>query len=55
MSKKFVPPRADKWFYSRSRVPSSLKKIKGFEDWFYSGPSRFFGHPNDIKKSRKGK
>ena len=53
--KKIVQPKADKWFYSKSRAPFELKKPVGFEDWFYTGPSLFFGHPNDIKKRSKGK
>lgn len=49
---RFQPTR---WFYSRSRFPFELKKPKGFEEWFYTGPSLDFGHPNDIKKRSKGK
>ena len=52
--KKVVPQKKDTWFYSRSRVPFSLKKIQGFEEWFYTGGSLCFGHPNDINKRSRG-
>lgn len=55
MSKKIVQPQATKWFYSKSCAPFEMKKVKGFEEWFYTGPSQYFGHPNDVKKRRKGK
>jgi hypothetical protein len=32
------------WFYSTSRVNGYFKKIAGFEDWFYTGPTKNFGH-----------
>ena len=50
MSKKIVLPKADKWFYSKSRAPFTLKKVKGFEDWFYTGPTLHFGNPKKGKK-----
>ncbi len=52
MSKKIVQPKTDKWFYSKNRAPFELKKLKGFEDWFYTGPTLHFGHPNDSKKGK---
>jgi len=51
--KKIVQPKADKWFYSKSRAPFAFKKVKGFEGWFYTGPTLHFGHPNDSKKGKK--
>ena len=53
MSKKDIVPKRDKWFYSRSRAPFALKKPKGFENWFYTGPTLDFGHPNAHKKKAK--
>ena len=54
MSKnKKVVPKKDKWSYSHSRASGELKKTKGFEDWFYTGPTLDFGHPNDSKKGKK--
>ncbi len=54
MSKiKKVVHKKDKWFYSCSRAPGDLKKAKGFEEWFYTGPTLDFGHPNDSKKGKK--
>ena len=53
MSKKILVPKKDKWFYSKSRVSFSFKKVNGFEDWFYTGPTLHFGHPNDSKKGKK--
>ena len=44
MSKKIVVPKGDKWFYSKSRAPFAFNKVQGFEDWFYTGPSKVFGH-----------
>jgi hypothetical protein len=43
----------NKLFWSKSRVPGNFKKPTGFEDWFYTGPTKHFGHPNANK--RKGK
>jgi hypothetical protein len=53
MSKKIIVPTKDKWFYSKSRAPFAFKKVKGFEGWFYTGPTLHFGHPNDSKKGKK--
>jgi hypothetical protein len=53
MSKKITVPKKDKLFYSRSRALGALKKVKGFEGWFYTGPTRDFGHPNSNKKKGK--
>ncbi len=54
MSKeKKVIVRGDKWFYSKSRVRLDFKKVKGYEEWFYTGPTLDFGHPNDSKKGKK--
>ena len=30
--------------YNKSRVSGHFKKIVGFEDWFYTGPTKHFGH-----------
>lgn len=54
MSKKVQVPKKDKWFYSKSRAPFALKKPVGFEEWFYTGGTRCFGHSNDIKKRSRG-
>ena len=54
MSKeKKVVIKGDKWFYSKNRAPFALKKVKGYEEWFYTGPTLVFGHPNDSKKGKK--
>lgn len=50
MSKKVVVSVKDKWFYSKSRVPGYFKKIAGFEEWFYTGPTRVFGHYPSKKR-----
>lgn len=34
----------DRWVYNKSRVSGYFKKVAGFEDWFYTGPTRHFGH-----------
>ena len=44
--------KREKWFHSRSRVNHSVKVPKGFEAWFYCGPSLNFGHPNDRNKRK---
>ncbi len=49
--KKIVVPKKDKWVYNKSRVGGDFKKIAGFEEWFYTGPSRFFGHVKPPKKN----
>jgi hypothetical protein len=41
MSKKDESVR---WVYNKGRVSGSFKKIIGFEAWFYTGPSKHFGH-----------
>jgi hypothetical protein len=41
------------WHYNASRVPGSVKKPVGFEEWFYTGPSWFFGHAKPTKKKGK--
>lgn len=41
-----------RWHVNVSAVKSSVKKIPGFEAWFYTGPTRHFGH-SDSKKKRK--
>jgi len=40
-------------FYSRSRFNHPLSKIQGFEDWFYTGGSRKFGHMPSKKGNRR--
>ena len=40
------------WFYSKSRVKGEVKKPLGFEAWFYTGPTRYFGHA-PCKKSHR--
>jgi hypothetical protein len=35
---------AARWFRSASAVRGAVKKPAGFEDWFYTGPTRHFGH-----------
>lgn len=32
------------WVYNASARKGYFKKIAGFEDWFYTGPSLNFGH-----------
>ena len=39
------------WVVNRSAVRGSFKKIKGFEAWFYTGPTLNFGHVQKAKKS----
>jgi len=51
MSKKIVVHKKDKWFYSVSRIRLDFKKIAGFEEWFYPGPPRHFGHVKSPKKN----
>jgi len=53
MSKKITVPKKDKWRYNQSRAPGELKKPKGFESYFYTGPTLDFGHPNANKKKGK--
>lgn len=44
-----------RWVTSRSALDWGFKKLKGFEEWFYTGPSLHFGHPNaNKKKGKKG-
>ncbi len=30
-----------------------VKKIKGFEAWFFTGTTKYFGHSPAIKKRKK--
>lgn len=53
VKKKIVQPKKDRWFFSKSRSQWALKKPKGFEEWFYTGGTFHFGHPNDIKKGKR--
>jgi hypothetical protein len=39
----------------KSALRAELKKPKGFEHWFYDGPSRTFGHYPPRKKGMKKK
>lgn len=39
-----------RWVYSKSRISGHLKKIEGFEAWFYTGPTEHFGHYPSKKK-----
>ncbi len=36
--------KKDIWVYNKTRVSGYFKKIVGFEDWFYTGPTNHFGH-----------
>ncbi len=47
MSKKNESVR---WIYSPNRVGGYFKKIAGFEDWFYTGPTQHFGHYPSKKR-----
>ena len=40
------------WFVSKSSARGYVKKPKGFEAWFYTGPTLKFGH-FPPKKGRK--
>lgn len=42
---------AQGWFTSKSATRGTLKKIPGFEQWFYTGPTLHFGH---VSKPKKG-
>lgn len=44
----------EQWFRSASAVRGPFKKIAGFEAWFYTGPTRHFGHMPPHKKRKKG-
>lgn len=39
------------WVTHASARRGYFKKIKGFEAWFYTGPSLNFGHVQKVKKS----
>lgn len=45
--------KSNSWFYSISRVGLPLKKIKGFEAWFYTGGTVVFGHTPSAKKGKR--
>ena len=38
------------WVYNRSAQKGFFKKIAGFEEWFYTGPSLNFGHVHKPKR-----
>jgi hypothetical protein len=38
------------YFVSRSAIRAYLRKPKGFEAWFYTGPTRHFGHAPPKKR-----
>ena len=40
-----------RWVYNASARRGYVKKIEGFEAWFYTGPSLNFGHIKKIKKT----
>ena len=42
-------------FVSASAIRYKMKKIEGFEGWFYTGATNHFGHFPPNKGSRKGK
>ena len=50
----------DRWFVGASvraalATGGVVKKIPGYEAWFYTGPTRHFGHHPPKKKRVKGK
>lgn len=42
-----------RFYYNQSCVKHKIKKPQGYEEWFYTGPSYHFGHPNDSKKTKR--
>ena len=38
------------WFTSHSVIRYEFPKPKGFEDWFYTGATRHFGHEKSQHK-----
>lgn len=44
------------WFWSISALRwYNFKAPVGFEDWFYTGPTLYFGHAKSSKRGKKRK
>ncbi len=47
-----VRPSKTRWHTNASAVKGYVKKPKGFEAWFYTGPTLHFGHIQKPKRKK---
>lgn len=48
-----VHSKQDRWHVNKSAIVHSVKKPVGFEEWFYTGPTKWFGHKPNPKKGKR--